>query len=111
MVQAQSATQSTDARPLIETLPSHPQKLQDNIAVWSEMKDLATKYSCLSLGEGAPNLMPPQFLIDDMIASMQAGNNQYTRTFGVPQLVNKIAQLYGTKLGRTIDPMKEVIVT
>ena len=48
-----------------------------------------------------------------MIASMQAGagNNQYTRTFGVPVLVNKVAQLYGTKLGHTIDPMKEVLVT
>ena len=75
------------------------------------MKDLATKYNCLSLGEGAPNLMPPRFLIDDMIAAMEAGHNQYTRTFGIPPLVNKIAEVYGEKLGRQIDPMKEVLVT
>lgn len=75
------------------------------------MKDLAVKYNCLSLGEGAPNLMPPQFLIDEMVAAMNAGHNQYTRTFGVPALVNKVAEVYGPKLERTIDPMKEVIVT
>ena len=77
------------------------------------MKDLQIKHNCFSLGEGAPNLMPPQFLIDDMTASMQAGpqNNQYTRTFGIPPLVKKIAEVYGPKLGREIDPMNEVIVT
>ena len=56
---------------LTDIMGAHPRKLQDNIAVWSEMKDLQIKYSCLSLGEGAPNLMPPQFLIDDMLAAMQ----------------------------------------
>ncbi len=75
------------------------------------MKDLCNKYNCLSLGEGAPNIMPPNFLIDDMIAAMKAGHNQYTRTFGVPALVNKIAEKYGPKLNRELDPMNEVMVT
>ena len=44
---------------LQQSLGPHPKKLNDNIAVWSEMKDLMVKYKCLSLGEGAPNLMPP----------------------------------------------------
>lgn len=89
----------------------HPQKLKDNIAVWSEMKDLQKKYGCLSLGEGAPSLQPPEFLIEDMITAMRDGHNQYTRTFGIPVLVNKIAEVYGPKLGREIDPMTEVLVT
>lgn len=96
---------------ILDTVPDHPKKLNDNIAVWSEMKDLCVKYSCLSLGEGAPNVMPPQFLIQDMIDAMNAGHNQYTRTFGVPALVKKIAEIYGPKLGRELDPMKEVMVT
>ena len=75
------------------------------------MKDLMVKYNGLSLGEGAPNLMPPQFLIEDMTAAMQAGHNQYTRTFGVPALVQKIAAVYGPKLGREVNAMKEVLVT
>ena len=57
--------------PLIESLPAHPKKLTDTIAVWSEMKDLQVKYNCLSLGEGAPNIMPPEFLIEDMVAAMK----------------------------------------
>ena len=44
-----------------------PKRLTDNIAVWSEMKELAAKYKCLSLGEGAPNLMPPKFLRNNMM--------------------------------------------
>ena len=55
--------------------------------------------------------MPPQFLIDGMLTAMQAGNNMYARAFGIPELVSKIAEVYGGKLGRTIDPMNEVIVT
>ena len=81
-------------------MPKVPKKLSDNVAVWSEMKDLAVKYGCLSLGEGAPNLMPPQFLIDQMNESMKvAGNNQYGRQFGHPVLVKKIAEVYGKRLG------------
>ena len=55
--------------------------------------------------------MPPQFLIDDMIEAMNAGHNQYARTFGVPVLCNKVAEVYGPKLGRTVDPMNEVLIT
>ena len=39
---------------LLDQVPKEPQKLKDNIAVWSEMKDLVVKYKGLSLGEGAP---------------------------------------------------------
>jgi len=42
---------------------------------------------------------------------MKDGHNQYTRTFGVPALVNKIAEVYGAKLGRSINAMKEILVT
>ena len=97
--------------PLIETVGDHPEKLRDYIAVWSEMKDLMAKYQCLSLGEGATNLMPPQFIRTAMVEAMDAGHNQYSRSLGVPALVNKIAEVYGAKLGRPIDAMKEVLVT
>ena len=61
-----------------------PKRLADNIAVWSEMKELANKYNCLSLGEGAPNLNPPPFLRQHMIQAIDDGHNQYCRTFGHP---------------------------
>jgi hypothetical protein len=41
-----------------------PQKLADNVAIWTEIKSLADKFGCMSLGEGAPNLMPHPHLVD-----------------------------------------------
>lgn len=35
-------------------------------------------------------------------------NNQYTRSFGNPTLATKVAEVYGKKLGRKIDPLNEV---
>ena len=51
-------------------LPSQPLKLDDNIAVWSEMNETAQRYNCLSLGEGAPAYPPPRFLRDFMIEAI-----------------------------------------
>ena len=60
---------------------------------------------------GTPNWLPPKFLRDAMIESVDAGNNQYCRGFGHEELVTKIAEVFGEKMGREINGMKEVIVT
>ena len=75
------------------------------------MKDLQVKYNCLSLGEGATNVMPPEFLIEAMTTAMREGHNQYNRSFGVAPLVNKIAQVYGPRMGKELNPMKDILVT
>jgi len=72
-----------------------PARLHDTIAVWTEMKALSDKFACTSLGEGAPNMMPPKFLRDQMIKAIDGGFNQYCRSFGHPTLVNSIAKTYG----------------
>lgn len=92
-------------------IPKEPQRLEDNIAVWAEFKDITEKYKCLSLGEGAPAANPPRFLRDHMMNAIDEGFNQYIRTFGHPELVKKIAEIYGKKLNRKLDPMNEVLVT
>eukprot|EP00347_Sterkiella_histriomuscorum_P019866 403340007 len=90
-----------------------PHRVDDNVAVWSEFKELGERYNCISLGEGAPAANPPQFLINELHKSIQEGHNQYSRTFGHPLLVQKVAEFYGKKLNliRKIDPLKEVIVS
>ncbi len=72
---------------------------------------MIAKYNCISLGEGSPGEQPPQFLIDELITAVKEGHNQYTKAFGNPLLVNKVAELYGPKLGRKLDPMSEVFVS
>ena len=108
---AKKAAPKKGKKPLKDMLPKAPQRLADYTAVWSEMKDLAGKYGCLSLGEGAPNLAPPKFLLEEMNKSMQtAANNQYGRSLGHPILMNKVAEVYGRRLGKTLDPMKNIVV-
>lgn len=69
---------------MVETAPKglpvdgqYPEKLQHvgTIEVWTEIKQLADKFKCTSLGEGAPNLMPPQFLRDEMFKAINEGHN------------------------------------
>ncbi len=50
----------------METSKIHkfPHRVDDNVAVWEEFKELAVNYDCLSLGEGAPSALPPAFLLD-----------------------------------------------
>lgn len=54
-------------------VPKEPSRQKDTIAVWSEMAMLGQKYKCLSLGEGAPGYMPPQFLVDNLHAAVGEG--------------------------------------
>jgi aspartate/methionine/tyrosine aminotransferase len=56
------------------------------VVMWEEFKELTAKYNCISLGEGAPSTMPPQFLIDDLTTAIKEGHNQYSRAFGHPLL-------------------------
>ena len=44
---------------VLPDLPSEPLKLNNTVAVWSEMNQILVKYNCLSLGEGAPGYLPP----------------------------------------------------
>ena len=42
---------------------------------------------------------------------MTSGFNQYCRSIGTPQLVSKVADVYGKKLGVQLNPMKQVLST
>jgi hypothetical protein len=43
-----------------------PHRVDDTTAVWSEFKELTERYSCISLGEGAPAANPPDFLVKEV---------------------------------------------
>lgn len=45
-----------------------------------------------------------------MVKAIEGGYNQYSRTLGIPEFVKKIAEVYGKKLHRTVNPMKEILV-
>ena len=86
-------------------------KIEDTLNVWQEFGLLSLKYRCVSLGEGAPYLNPPDFLVEHLTKAIKDGFNQYTSCYGHPEARRLIAEFYSKKLGKDIDPTKEVIIT
>eukprot|EP00088_Acartia_fossae_P047136 TRINITY_DN5107_c0_g1_i4.p1 TRINITY_DN5107_c0_g1~~TRINITY_DN5107_c0_g1_i4.p1 ORF type:complete len:461 (-),score=97.48 TRINITY_DN5107_c0_g1_i4:383-1765(-) len=84
--------------------------------VWVEFIQLALDYKPLNLGQGLPDDLVPEYVINslrEVINDPSVFMHQYTRGFGHPRLVNAIANLYSKLLniGHQIDPNKEVLVT
>jgi len=84
--------------------------------VWVEFIQLALEHKPLNLGQGLPDDLVPEYVINslrEVINEPSVLLHQYTRGFGHPRLVNSIANLYSKLLniGHQIDPNKEVLVT
>jgi len=84
--------------------------------VWVEFIQLAKDYQPLNLGQGFPDDLVPNFVLDCLVETVKDDNkmiHQYTRAFGLPRLVQAISSLYSTLLGTgvTIEPLSEVLVT
>jgi len=84
--------------------------------VWVEFIQLALDHKPLNLGQGLPDDLVPDYVINslrDVINDPSVFMHQYTRGFGHPRLVNAISKLYSKLIntGHVIDPNKEVLVT
>lgn len=53
----------------------YPHRIDDNVAIWTEFRELTNRYNCLSLGEGAPGGNPPEFLKEKLIEAIDEGHN------------------------------------
>jgi len=95
----------------MESSPTFPHRVDDNSAVWLEFKELQDRYGTVCLGEGAPAYNPPDFLVEELRNAIGEGHNQYGRCHGHPLLVQKVAEVYGRRLGAQIDPLKGVVVS
>ncbi|ETN59357.1 kynurenine aminotransferase [Anopheles darlingi] len=83
-------------------------------SVWVEYIQLALQYKPLNLGQGFPDYHAPKYALDALAAAANSPDplaNQYTRGFGHPRLVQALSRLYSGLVGRTIDPLNEVLVT
>jgi len=90
--------------------------------LFAQFTALANEHKAANLGQGFPSFGSPDFLkagvtkamVGDVFADTGAPaglGNQYTRPGGEPGLARTIAQVYGPRFGRTLDPMKEVVTT
>ncbi|KAJ3030578.1 UNVERIFIED_CONTAM: Kynurenine--oxoglutarate transaminase 3 [Siphonaria sp. JEL0065] len=81
--------------------------------VFAEMTQLANKHKAVNLGQGFPTLAVPDFI---RAAAAEAVANtcmihQYTRSEGHPRLVNALSKFYSDKIGRTLNPLTQIITT
>ncbi len=79
--------------------------------VFAEFTALANEHQAVNLGQGFPNFGAPDFIKAAAQQAVAQELNQYARSQGHPRLVNALAHLYGPLLGRSLDPMTEIVVT
>lgn len=77
---------------------------------------LALEYQPLNLGQGLPDDLVPNYVVQSLADVMSDPNQQlqqYTRGFGHPRLINSISALYTNLLDRpnSINAQTEVLVT
>jgi N-succinyldiaminopimelate aminotransferase len=80
-------------------------------SIFSEMTRLANERGAINLSQGFPDFEGPPEIVDEAIAALKAGHNQYGRSLGLPALVEQIAAHRERDTGLRYDPMTEVVAT
>lgn len=83
----------------------------DAPTVWSEFTPLSVQCKSVNLGQGFPDWESPQFVKDALCRSVQENFNQYCRSEGDVKLVEALADFYGPRVGRKINPLTEVTIS
>jgi len=105
------ATMSSDAHADID-LSDHIKSIPENH--WVRAVKLVQQYNPVNLGQGFPDFQVPEVLSKALIDTQSGNNvptNQYTRGQGNPRLVKALSALYSPLYNRTLDPMKNFLVT
>ena len=79
--------------------------------IFAEMSALAVRTGAINLGQGFPDTDGPRSLLEDAVAAIRSGANQYPPGPGVPELRQAIADHQRRFYGLDIDPDTEVLVT
>ncbi len=82
------------------------------VTIFTEMTELAREHDAINLGQGFPNWDGADFVKRAAIESVErGGTDQYPPSPGIPELRKTLATSYGPKLGRDLDPDREITVT
>ncbi|KAF5295567.1 hypothetical protein FQR65_LT10430 [Abscondita terminalis] len=81
--------------------------------VWEDYIILDKQYNPLNLGQGFPDFLPQQHLIDALVQTANnedASIHQYTRNYGHPRLIQALSKLYTPLMNEYVDPYKHIAV-
>lgn len=76
-----------------------------------EWSIIAKEHNAINLAQGYPEFDPPKFLTDTLAGVAETGPHQYTPNWGTSQLRAAVAGKQSEKLGRTVDPSQEILIT
>src|SRR5579863_4332154 len=79
-------------------------------SVIREMTRLAVRHGAINLGQGMPDFDPPEEVKDAACRAIRDGANQYSITWGVPELRQAITEKAHSFNGITCDPDSHVTV-
>lgn len=79
--------------------------------IFTTMSVLATKHNAINLGQGFPDFMMSEELMNLVNRAMRHGHNQYTHMCGLPLLRERIAEKAAFLYNSTINPETEITVT
>ncbi|RYZ30069.1 MAG: aminotransferase class I/II-fold pyridoxal phosphate-dependent enzyme, partial [Propionibacteriaceae bacterium] len=79
--------------------------------VFAEMSALALRTGSVNLGQGFPDTDGPASLLDDAVAAIRGGHNQYPPGVGVPVLLDAVAAHQERFHGLHVDPATELLIT
>ena len=79
--------------------------------IFAEMSALAVRTGAINLGQGFPDTDGPGSLLEDAVAAIRSGVNQYPPGPGMPELRQAVADHQRRFYGLSVDPDTEVLVT
>ncbi|WBQ05834.1 pyridoxal phosphate-dependent aminotransferase [Kribbella sp. CA-293567] len=90
----------------------HAQRLQGlGTTIFAEMSALAVRTGSVNLGQGFPDTDGPDSVLEDAVAAIRAGANQYPPGRGIPALRQAIVDHQQRFYGLSYDPDTQVLVT
>ncbi len=87
-------------------------KLPDvGTTIFTVMSQMAIDCNAINLGQGFPDFMMSEELIELVNQAMQKGHNQYAHTNGVPILRQRLAEKMNKLYGAAIDGDSQITIT
>ena len=79
-------------------------------SVIRRMTRLAMAHGAINLSQGYPDFDPAPELVEAAVAALRGGRHQYSPTWGLAPLREKLAERYTGRLGWDVDPALHVTV-
>lgn len=78
------------------------------VSIFSEIGQLAAKHEAINLAQGFPDFNGPDWMIEYAHQAMLSGQNQYSRSQGVPELTTVISRMAEKRHSLSYNPTSEI---